>query len=90
MQHLISPNQVSYVLGRQISDNVIIVQELLFKYKKSCGKLGFFAWKVDLSKTYDRLSWSFIDQVLHDAKFSPVLIKLIMSCITITIFSDMF
>lgn len=59
MPQLISPNQVSYVPGRHISDNVMIAQELLFKFKKSGGKLGFFAWKVDLSKAYDRLHWNF-------------------------------
>ncbi|KAL6180703.1 hypothetical protein ACLB2K_047363 [Fragaria x ananassa] len=34
MQLLISPNQVSYVRGRNISDNDMIAQEMLFKFKK--------------------------------------------------------
>lgn len=51
MKYLISPNQVSYVPGRQISDNVMIVQEILHKFKNSHGKKGYIAWKVDLSKT---------------------------------------
>ncbi|XP_062021276.1 uncharacterized protein LOC133737799 [Rosa rugosa] len=90
MQNLISPNQVSYVPGRQISDNIMIAQELLFKFKKSSGYKGFFAWKVDLSKAYDRLSWSFIESVLHEACFPPSLVKLIMSCISSTSFQICF
>ncbi|KAL6145062.1 hypothetical protein ACLB2K_055750 [Fragaria x ananassa] len=27
---------------------------MFFKFKKSSGKTGFFAWKIDLSKAYDR------------------------------------
>ncbi|XP_024158077.2 uncharacterized protein LOC112165700 [Rosa chinensis] len=90
MQQLISPNQVSYVPGRNISDNVMIAQEMLFKFKKSCGGLGFFAWKVDLSKAYDRLSWQFIEMVLYEAQFPHSLVKLIMSCITSTSFQICF
>lgn len=53
---LISPNQVSFVPGRHISDNIIIAQEMLHKCKNFTGKKGFMIWKVDLSKAYDKLS----------------------------------
>ncbi|XP_040372858.1 uncharacterized protein LOC112194030 [Rosa chinensis] len=86
MQKLVSPNQVSYVPGRQISDNIMIAQEVLFKFKKSAGKKGFFAWKVDLSKAYDRLNWQFIESVLYESLLPQSLVKLIMSCITSTSF----
>ncbi|XP_050386378.1 uncharacterized protein LOC126802738 [Argentina anserina] len=73
MQDLISPNQVSYVPRRQISDNIMIAHEVLFKFKKSSGKLGFFAWKVNLSKAYDRLNWNFIEMSVVDYhKWKPV------------------
>lgn len=65
MKNLISPNQVCYVPSKQISDNIRIAQELLCKFRKSHGQKGFLAWKVDLSKTYDRLSWQFIEYVLY-------------------------
>lgn len=86
MQNLISPNQVSYVPGRNISDNIMVAQEMLYKFKKSTGKNGFFAWKIDLSKAYDKLSWNFIELVLHEANFPRALVKLIMHCITSTSF----
>ncbi|KAK3212865.1 hypothetical protein Dsin_017571 [Dipteronia sinensis] len=52
---LISPNQVAFVLGKQIQDNIILAQEVLHKLKIAKGKMRFFAWKINLSKAYDRL-----------------------------------
>lgn len=43
-------------------------------------------WKVDLSKAYDKLSWTFIEKVLYEVNLPPYLIKLIMSCVTSTSF----
>lgn len=86
---LVSPNQVSYVPGRQISDNIMLAQELLHKCKRSKGNKGFMIWKVDLSKAYDKLSWTFIEQVLYELKLPENLIKLIMSCVTSTSFQVM-
>ena len=63
---------------------------MLFKFKKSSGKLGFFAWKIDLSKAYDRLSWNFIESVLYEAHFPQPLTKLIMHCIRSTSFQISF
>ena len=40
------------------------------------------AWKVDLSKAYDRLNWNFIEQVLYEVKIPIQLVKLIMSCVS--------
>jgi hypothetical protein len=50
---------VSFVLGSHISDNIIIAQEVLHKYQHIVGAKGFMAWKIDLSKAYDRLNWGF-------------------------------
>lgn len=82
LPNLISPNQVSFVLGRQIVDNIIIAQELRHKFKISKGKKGFMAWKIDLSKVYNRLNWHFIDSVLVDLKLPRAFVQLVMSCIS--------
>ena len=50
MSQLVSPNQV--LPGRQITDNIFIAQEVLHRYRRSKGKMGYIAWKVDLSKAY--------------------------------------
>jgi hypothetical protein len=82
LKKLISPNQVSFVPGRHISDNIVIAQEVLHKYQQSKGTKGFLAWKIDLSKAYDRLSWQFIESVLREAKIPIEIVNLIMNCVT--------
>ncbi|CAL9017859.1 unnamed protein product, partial [Prunus brigantina] len=79
---LISPNQVSFVPGRHITDNILIAQELMHNFKNSKGKKGFIAWKIDLSKAYDRLNWNFIEQVLMELRLPVDLVRLIKSCVT--------
>lgn len=63
---LINPAQSSFVLGRQISDNIIIVQEAFNKFSNYKSKKRYMAWKVDLSKAYDHLNWKFISDVLKE------------------------
>lgn len=82
MSTLISPNQVSFVPGRQITDNILVAQELMHKFKNSKGRKGFIAWKVDLSKAYDRLNWNFIRFVLNEIGLPSMLSQLIMSCVS--------
>lgn len=57
---LISPTQGSFVPNRQITDNIIIVQEMLHSMRKKQGEVGYMAIKIDFEKAYDRLRWSFI------------------------------
>ncbi|BFG33690.1 hypothetical protein CerSpe_199640 [Prunus speciosa] len=82
MPKLISPNQVSFVPGRHITDNIVIAQELMHKFQASKGKKGFVAWKIDLSKAYDKLNWNFINNVLTEVGLPRNLIQLIMACIS--------
>ncbi|CAL2255075.1 unnamed protein product [Prunus armeniaca] len=82
MTKLVSPSQVSFVLGRQITDNIIVAQEVLHKFKSAKGKKGFIAWKIDLSKAYDRMQWPFIREVLWEAGIKGSILELLMQCIT--------
>lgn len=47
-------------------DNIFILQEMKHKFKTTKGKNGFIAWKIDLLKAYDLLSWKFILDVLKE------------------------
>ncbi|KAL6272731.1 hypothetical protein ACE6H2_023423 [Prunus campanulata] len=82
MTKLVSPNQVSFVPGRQITDNIVIAQEVLHKFKMAKGKKGFIAWKIDLSKAYDRLHWHFIQEVLWEVGIRGRILELLMQCIS--------
>ncbi|XP_031125131.1 uncharacterized protein LOC116027569 [Ipomoea triloba] len=78
---LVGPFQSSFVPGRQISDNVIIFQEVMHSMRTKRGQCGHMAIKLDFEKTYDRLSWSFIESTLQEADFDQNWITLIMYCI---------
>ena len=79
---LVAPNQVSFIPERNITDNIIITQEIIHSMRNSKGKDHWMAIKVDLEKAYDYLSWSFILDTLQDAGIPGNIVKIILDCIT--------
>ncbi|KAL0402601.1 UNVERIFIED_CONTAM: hypothetical protein Slati_4290000 [Sesamum latifolium] len=65
---LISPSQIGFVPGRLISDNILMAQEMIhhleLKYKNSN-----LAIKLDMSKAYDRVNWTFLISVMQNMGF---------------------
>lgn len=58
---LISENQSAFIPGRLITDNFMISYEVMhFMKRKTQGKLGWMALKLDMSKVYDRVEWFFL------------------------------
>lgn len=47
---LIEPHQSSFISGRQITDNILVYQEVLHFMKKKQGALGYMVLKIDLEK----------------------------------------
>lgn len=82
MNKIVRPEQSSFVLGRQIVDNIVIIQEAVHTMRTKTGKKGFLAIKVDLEKAYDRLKWNFISETLHLVGFPLDLVNIIVDCIT--------
>jgi hypothetical protein len=66
---LVTPQQSSYVEGRQILDSIILSHEVTHSLKstKSMGMLI----KLDMSKDFDKLSWKYINDVLLAFGFHP-------------------
>lgn len=65
LETIISPTQATFVLGRLISNNVIIGFECIHAIRnKKKGKEGHVALKLDRSKAYDRVEWVFIRERL--------------------------
>lgn len=73
--------QSSFVLGRQITDNIVVMQEIIDSMRTHTGKAEWMAIKVDLEKAYDRLRCEFIHDPMLLANFPPSLINLIMDFI---------
>ncbi|KAK3229534.1 hypothetical protein Dsin_001415 [Dipteronia sinensis] len=82
MPDLIIPSQVAFVPGGQIQDNIIVAQEVLHKLKIIKGKKGYFSWKIDIVKAYDRLQWSFIRNVIVEVGLKGSLVDSIMLCVS--------
>ncbi|GKV18315.1 hypothetical protein SLEP1_g28713 [Rubroshorea leprosula] len=84
MGDLISPMQSSFLPGQNGIDNVILLREFVHSFHKRKGRQGDMIVKLDLEKAFDRLEWSFIKEALIFSNLPPLMIKLIMSCISST------
>ena len=52
---VIGPSQAAFVSGRQISDNILLTQELMHRYHLGNGPARC-ALKVDLRKAFDTIN----------------------------------
>uniref|UniRef100_A0A803Q5K8 Reverse transcriptase domain-containing protein n=1 Tax=Cannabis sativa TaxID=3483 RepID=A0A803Q5K8_CANSA len=72
----------AFIPSRWISECSILAQEVLHCFKSKKGKQGVMAIKTDMSKSYDRLEWSFLLRVLKANGFNEHAYTLIMNCVT--------
>ncbi|KAH1055801.1 hypothetical protein J1N35_033866 [Gossypium stocksii] len=66
---IIGPEQAGFVAGRNINDNIIIMQEVIHSMKSKQKNKRWMAIKIDLEKVYDRVRWNFIDASLQVAEW---------------------
>ncbi|KAF7822054.1 reverse transcriptase [Senna tora] len=67
MQRVIAPNQNGFVKGRAISDSILLASELMTFIHKA--RITCCAFKLDIQKAYDKLSWDFLEAVLIKMAF---------------------
>jgi len=67
---VIFPNQYGFVQGRQIHECISIASEPINMFSKRV-RGGNVAYKVDIHKTFDTLSWNFLLLVLTRFGFHP-------------------
>lgn len=54
LPHIISGNQLAFIPGRMISDNILAAYETLhIMHSRMYGRVGYMAVKLDISKAYD-------------------------------------
>ncbi|XP_024171861.1 uncharacterized protein LOC112177844 [Rosa chinensis] len=69
--------------GRLITDNILVANEIAhFVHNKKEGGDRFMALKLDLSKAYDRMEWTFLRKVLDRFGFAYSWIEMVMQCVT--------
>ena len=88
LPQLISPTQSTFVLGRLITDNVLVAYETLHAmHGRKKGKKRALALKLDISKVYDRVEWDFLKGMMIKLGFPQRWIDQFMSCVTTSSFS---
>ncbi|XP_026459259.1 uncharacterized protein LOC113359908 [Papaver somniferum] len=84
LKHIISSYQPAFAPGRDIHDNIIIPHEMIHIMKHKEGQSGTMALKLDLSKAFDRIEWSFLLGVLKEFGFDDKFYGYINQCISTT------
>ncbi|GKC31694.1 RNA-directed DNA polymerase, eukaryota, reverse transcriptase zinc-binding domain protein, partial [Tanacetum coccineum] len=83
---LVSENQSAFIEGRQVTDNIMLSQELFRGYNKKLS-VKKVAFKIDLQKAYDTISWNFLKSILGLFGFHEKMVHWIMTCVTSAKFS---
>ena len=76
---------------RQDDHNALIAFECLHAISSnSDDRSSFCAYKLDLSKAYDRVDWGFLNKVLLKLGFQSEWVQRVMSCVTFVRYSIRF
>nr|GEX83772.1 RNA-directed DNA polymerase, eukaryota, reverse transcriptase zinc-binding domain protein [Tanacetum cinerariifolium] len=75
----ISPEQSTFISGRQILDGPLILSEIIDWYKKCKKKMMLF--KVDFEKAFDSVRWKYLDYMLHKLGFDSRWCTWINNCL---------
>ena len=80
---IISNAQLAFSLGRAICDNVLAAFEVIhYMKRKTKGKRGNVALKIDISKAYDRINWKYLEATMRKLGFATHFVDMIMLCVT--------
>lgn len=81
LNSLVDQNQSAFIPGRSITNNILLTQELLKGYNCVNGRKRC-AFKIDIQKAYDTVSWEFLSCILHNFGFPDRMIQWILTCVT--------
>nr|TKS17240.1 hypothetical protein D5086_0000020710 [Populus alba] len=78
---VVGPSQTAFIPGRNISDAILLTQELMHNYHQNKGPPRC-ALKIDLKKAFDTVRWEYIIAGLHAISLPQELIGWITTCIS--------
>ncbi|KAJ1695560.1 hypothetical protein LUZ63_012258 [Rhynchospora breviuscula] len=81
LQDLVSPEQTAFLQNREITENVIIIREVLHTFCLPNSDAHSFLMKSDLTKAFDRMDWDYLRRVLYKFGFPTGFTQLLMSCV---------
>jgi hypothetical protein len=91
LQDIIAPMQSAFIPGRLITDNALIAFECLHAINQGnseCKRFG--AYKLDLTKAYDRVDWNFLEGARRRLGFHSTWVRWVMECVTTVRYSVQF
>ena len=83
-----SQSASAFVPDRSITDNVLIAFETMHCIdQRRKGKEALMAVKLDMSKAYDRVEWSYLEAMMRRMSFNEKWISLMMMCVSTVSYS---
>lgn len=70
LHSIISEYQSAFISGRQITGNVLIAHEMLHSLNTRKLKSSYMALKLDISKAFDKVEWSFLEEMMRKLGFA--------------------
>jgi hypothetical protein len=81
---IVSAKQSAFIPGRLITDNALVDFECLHFIEQNTNPYKTFcAYKLDLSKAYDRVDWEYLQKVMQRLGFSQRWVDWTMACVTL-------
>jgi hypothetical protein len=68
LPEIISDHQSAFVLGRLITDNILLAYEYIHTMKRKNNK-GLCRVKLDMHKPYDKVEWIFLEKIMTKLGF---------------------
>ncbi|KAL0430714.1 UNVERIFIED_CONTAM: hypothetical protein Sradi_0697400 [Sesamum radiatum] len=88
LDEIISQNQSAFIPSSLITDNIFLAFELNhYLHTKTWGTKGHTVIKLDISKTYDKVEWGFLERMLTRLGFDFKFVRFVMSCVNIVSYS---
>ena len=88
MNRIINANQSAFLKGRLISDNILVAHECMHHLKnKRSGDSFEMALKLDMSKAYDCVEWSFPGFIMQELGFDDRWFGWVKACVTTVFYS---
>ena len=88
LPQIITKHQSAFTKNRLIFDNILVAFETLHSMKNhKTGKNGYMALKLDMSKAYDRVEWSILEEIMRRLGFEERWINLMILCVKMVSYS---